>query len=228
MNLYSIFYTDINYKKREEYLLNQLKNIGFNIIINYNREWLEATDFYLENKDILNMPRGGGYCLWKPYIIIETMKKMMENDILFYMDAGDDIKNNNFLNVIKNYMINNDYMIAGSSDRARNKCYTKKDCFVLMNCDNEVYHNAPMIEAGTLVFKKTSLNEKFLNEWLFYCKNKNIITDIPNILGKNDKEFIDNRYDQSVLSNLRIKYNMEYNNELYLQMNYNAFTPIKL
>ena len=97
-----------------------------------------------------------------------------------------------------------------------------------MNCDNEVYHNAPMIEAGTLVFKKTSLNEKFLNEWLFYCKNKNIITDIPNILGKNDKEFIDNRYDQSVLSNLRIKYNMEYNNELYLQMNYNAFTPIKL
>lgn len=154
MKIHLIFYTDANFELRGKYLLNKLQNIGFDKIINYRKEWLETTDFYLDNKEILNMLRGGGYWLWKPYIIIEAMKNFEYGDVVFYVDAGDDISNNIF-SIIKDHMINHDYIITNwGGRRAPNKYYTKKDCFVLMECDEKKYHDVPQIEAGTLIFKK--------------------------------------------------------------------------
>ena len=222
MKIYLISYTSGDYRIREEYILS-LQNIGFDSVICYRREWLETTDFYLENKEILDMSRGGGYWLWKPYIIIETMKKINDGDVVFYIDAADTIRNNYILNKIKSYMINNDYMIAGSHKRRLNKYYTKRDTFILMDCDEGKYYNARQIEAGTVIFKKTKIIETFLNEWLYYCKNINIITNIQNIHGKNLRGFIDHRSDQSILTNLVIKHNMKYNEVLYSQIKHNAF-----
>lgn len=227
MKTCSIFYTDSKFRVRETPLLNKMKDVGFDQIINYRREWLETTEFYLENKEILDMSRGNGYWLWKPYIILETMKVLDNGDIIFYMDAGDDITNNNVVNIIKNHMINNDYMIGGLSRRPINKKFIKRDCFILMNCDEEKYHNKPQIEAGVLAFKKTQFIIDLLNEWLFFSKNKNIVTDLPNIHGENYPEFIDHRHDQSILSNLTIKYGMEHNDLIYSVLNYNMYIPQK-
>jgi len=225
MKIYAIFYTDDKYKSREKPLLELLKNIGFDDVYNYNREWLITTDFYLENKEILDMSRGGGYWLWKPYIIIETMKKIENNNVVFYLDAGDNIKKD-ILNEIKSYMIINDYIITNLNDnRGLNKFATKRDCFILMNCDEEKYYNVRQIEAGILVFKKTEFNINFLNEWLFFCKNKNIITDFPNIFGENFNGFSDHRHDQSILCNLTVKYNMKYSNVLLPHIDYNVYIP---
>jgi len=223
MKTYLIFFCDKKYEKRESYFLVELKNIGFDNIFCYRKEWLLTTNFYVENKEILDMPRGAGYWLWKPYIIIEMLKKIEEGDIVFYMDAGDSINNYNIINIIKNHMVDNDYMIAGTSKWGLNKYWTKKDCFVLMECDNEIYHNVPQIEAGTLVFKKTKKNEDFLNEWLYYCKNKSILTDVSNTLGNNYDGFNDHRHDQSILTNLIIKYNMKHSDILYSYINYNSY-----
>jgi len=225
MKIYLIFYTDIKYRLREQYFKNKAENIGFYNVINYRREWLETTDFYLENKYILDMPRGNGYWLWKPYIILETFKQINDKDVVFYVDAGDDITDNNIKNVIRDYMINNNYIISNSLSRPSNKIYIKRDCFILMDCDKEIYHDGLQIEAGTLVFKKTLNNEYLLNEWLFYCKNKNIITDIDNVYGKNFNEFIEHRHDQSILTNLTIKHNMKYTDILFAYIKYNTFIP---
>ena len=43
----------------------------------------------ITNHPLYNMERGGGgYWLWKPYIILETLSRIEENDILVYVDAG--------------------------------------------------------------------------------------------------------------------------------------------
>jgi len=44
--------------------------------------------------------------------------------------------------------------------------------------------------------------------------NKNIITDIHNDDLNNSCNFIDNRYDQSILTNLVVKYNIPTTNEI--------------
>jgi hypothetical protein len=226
MKIVAIFYTDSKYQGREDYLLGRLRGLGFDEVIAYNRAWLESTNFYLDNWEILDMPRGGGYWLWKPYIIIEAMKELDYDDVVFYMDAGDDIGDNTFV-IIKDHLVNNDYMIGGLSYRPINRKYTKKDCFVLMGADFEEYYNTPQNEAGAIAFKKTTFNEHLLNEWLFYCRNKYIITDIPNLHGGNDPSFIKHMNDQSILSILTTKHKMNYSEDLYLSMNFNAYNPPK-
>ena len=49
---------------------------------------LHRTAFYSENKAILDLARGAGYWLWKPFIISETLKEMEEGDCLIYSDSG--------------------------------------------------------------------------------------------------------------------------------------------
>lgn len=222
---HSIFYTNDRFREREEPLKTLLLELGFDKVIPYRREWLEGTDFYLENREILDVPKGDGCWLWKPHIILETMKAIKEGDIVFYTDAGDDIRNKDILSIIKNHMADNDYMVSGRVARPTNKRWTKNDCFILMGCNKEKYWYAPQAEAGTLVFKKTPAMIDFLNEWLAYCKNKNIITDIPDVHSKKNNGFIDHRADQSVLSLLTVKYKMPHSEELYLCINHNTFTP---
>ena len=47
-----------------------------------------------ENNNIFEYERGFGYWIWKPYIILNRLKKMKDGDILVYLDAGSSIINN--------------------------------------------------------------------------------------------------------------------------------------
>ncbi len=89
------------------------------------------------------------------------------------------------------------------------KTWTKRDCFVLMGCNTEKYWNAPMSNGAVSLWRKSDENIKFLEEWLKFAKDPRIITDDPNIFGLNDINFKDHRHDQSILSLLAIKYNLE-------------------
>lgn len=94
--------------------------------------------------------------------------------------------------------------------RQLNKKWTKRDCFVLMNCDSPKYWNAEQLMASFSIYVNNERNRNFVEKWLYYCCNKNIVTDIPNICGlDNFPEFKDHRHDQSILSLLAVKYKIE-------------------
>ena len=102
---------------------------------------------------------------------------------------------------------NNDILLFNSG--CLHDEYTKRDCFILMNCDDEKYHNQIQLEAGILAVRKTEFNIKLLREWLKYCSNIFAVTDLPNSEGfPNYKGFKGHRHDQSILTNLSIKYNI--------------------
>jgi hypothetical protein len=186
--------------------------------IRYTREWLEITDFYIKSKRnqyILNKPRGNGYWMWKPYIILETFKDLKEDNIVLYSDAGIKVIDNlNPLYKITSEGSNNGRMVfkipivGVPSHKA--KMWTKRDCFILMNCDEQKYWDADMINGALSLWKKTKENIEFLNEWLEYLRDPRVITDDLNICGKsNFIEFREHRHDQSVLSLLTKKYEFE-------------------
>ena len=78
-----------------------------------------------------------------------------------------------------------------------------------MGCDEKKYHDHVQLEAGVLGLKKTKFTKNLISEWFEYAKNKNILTEIPNIGGQpNLPTFREHRYDQSILTNLSIKYNL--------------------
>lgn len=210
MNTIYCNFSDINYRENQDWLINYVKKYKiFDDTFAYKKEWLVTTDFYKENKNILDRSRLCGYALWKPYIILETFKNISENDIVVYMDCGDIPENNRQLDTfLKQYLKDNNQCFIDSRVN-KNKQYTKRDCFVLMDCDSEKYWNDIQQEDGFLAFKKNQFTIDFINEWLFFCKNENIITDIPNICGSpNFPEFIDHRHDQSIISLLKTKYDI--------------------
>ena len=44
--------------------------------------------FVRKNAHIFTQKTGGGYWLWKPWVIAETLRKIPEGDILIYADTG--------------------------------------------------------------------------------------------------------------------------------------------
>lgn len=87
---------------------------------------------------------------------------------------------------------------------------TKRDAFILMDCDTPEYTEQYQCYAVFLVVKKTSNTVRVLKEWLKYAQNYNIITDAPNVCGKQNYEgVVEHRFDQSILSLLMTKYHVK-------------------
>jgi hypothetical protein len=174
----------------------------------YTQDWLRNTEFWIRNQYILSRPRGAGYWIWKPFIILHTLESLNDGDIVMYSDAAVEIIDD----------LSPLFAIAGERDRVvfeipgghNNRTWTKRDCFILLGCDEEKYWNDLQLTATFSLWKKTEENIAFLKEYLRYLRDPRIVTDDPNMCGKpNFMEFRDHRHDQSVLSILTRKHNFE-------------------
>ena len=86
------------------------------------------------------------------------------------------------------------------------KIYSKRDAFILMDCDSEQYANTPQRLSGFIFLKKSPATVALIDEFLEYMQDPRIVTDMPNQLGKENYEgFKDNRHDQTVWSLLTKK-----------------------
>jgi hypothetical protein len=225
MKINVCFYTDENFRIREEVLITELKNIGFDRIHNYRSEDVKQGDFYLENKELLDLEKGDGYWVWKPKIILDTLSKMDYGDILLYIDAGDKLMGD-VPAIMNEYFKTQDYYFTNwSGTRIKQKLATKRDCFILMGCDEDKYHNVSQVEAGIIGVKKTPQMISFFNEYLFYCKNKQIVSDDENIHGENFPGWVFHRWDQSILTNLIVKHNLNFSDRFRFHITHNFFLP---
>lgn len=214
-----VTYADDKYEEKRKRLTQKAMELGaVDACVNYSREDLVSSQFYKENKFILDQPRGAGYWLWKPYFILQTMKNEMvkDGDIIVYMDAGDMITRN-FRAFLNKKLRNQDMLLLDGSYRHGD--WTHRECFQLMGCDTPEYHEAIQLEAGVCVFKRSRMSIDVVYEWLLYCKNNNIISD-------NDNQqlhcFKQHRHDQSILTNIKVRRNLPSGSEIrqYITCNY--------
>lgn len=208
MNLFHISFSDKSFYKSQQELVKSALRFGINNTIIYNDLWLRnQISFYDQNKTILQQKRGAGFWLWKPFIILDALKKINENDVLIYTDSG-----SLFINSITdliNLLNFNDIILFNNNDHT-NQIWTKRDCFFYMNCDYSSFHESNQIVASYIVCKKTPFVVNLITEWLFYAQDPRILTDMSNTCGlSNLKGFIEHRHDQSILSILAHKYKIE-------------------
>lgn len=182
-------------------------------VIEYGPDDLDP-EFVEENKEILTKPRGGGYWLWKPYIIKKTFDSLQSGDYLFYCDAG--------AVILKPVQLLIDAMEKAKMNVMcfqlpfKERAYSKRDAFVLMDCDSDEYTETLQRLGGYIIIKKTNNSnvqnnfvdaEKLLNDYLCFCKDLRIILDEENVMGlPNYEGFVENRHDQTVWSLLTKKY----------------------
>ena len=177
-------------------------------ILFYTDVDLKASNIYKENRDVFDAARGGGYWAWKPWVILKAIESADEGDVVIYQDCGKGLKYKNFrkpVNVIA-YALNNDAMpgvlvpIHGKSNN-----WTHHKCFELMGCCEEKYYNTPMVEASISAWSVNARSRGFIEEWLSYCLNAEVVGDLPVDKSRLNDGFLNHRYDQSVLTNLVIK-----------------------
>jgi hypothetical protein len=207
MNKYLVSYATIEFAKSQKRLHKSALKFGINRIKSYTPAQIRRTQFYRQNKQLLSYPRGAGYYAWKPYIILETLKVLEEGDLLIYSDSGIEIIND--ISPLIELCYQEKGVLIFKNDGFANSTWTKRDCFVLMGCDSEPYHSANQVVAGFIVLIKNQKSLSLIEEWLYYCQQINVISDLPNICSlDNFPDFKDHRHDQSILSLLTVKHRL--------------------
>jgi len=208
MKITLVSYSDISFLRSQKLLSNSALQFGVNQVLEYNDIWIKQQDtFYKESKHILRNKRGAGYWLWKPFIILDALNKIKNNDILIYVDSGARFINS--ISSIINILEKKDIFLFYNNG-LKNYEWTKRDCFFYMDCDSTIFHNGNQVLAGYIFCKKTEFVMSLIEEWLYYAKDERIITDNSNRCGlSNLSGFKEHRHDQSILSNLAIKYKIE-------------------
>lgn len=211
-NFYFTCYATEDFKNKQEILCTRALTAGFDPsnFLHSNRKWLETTEFYKNHKSVLDEKRGGGYWLWKPFLIYEALKLTPKYSVLLYLDSGDYVDFGVIEHLIP-IMNREDMLLLGGA--YKNSDWTKRDCFYYMSCDTKEYHDTIQLEAGVQVWKHTERSLDILSEQIEWCSDRRIITDDSNVCGlENLPGFKDHRHDQSVLTNLFIKYKLPVDN----------------
>lgn len=157
-------------------------------------------------KNILNKKRGGGYWIWKPYIINKIFENMDDGEYLVYIDAGCTINKSGIKRFYEylDMLDNSEYGCFGfQMNQHLEKIWTKIEIFDNFNIDiNSTIANSGQYVGGLQIFKKNDHSKKVIKLWLnTLYQNPQLFTDLK--IKKQIKEFKDNRHDQSICSIIR-------------------------
>jgi hypothetical protein len=177
---------------------------GADKVFTYKRKDLDLA-FIKKNRQAFSYTKGDGYWIWKPYFIQKTLKQLPEDDILIYLDSGaypiEDYKNLPLFEDI----------ISFESYDQEHKNWTKYDCYYLMDCLEEKYFTQKERWAGLQIYRNNKKAREFVDEYLYFCElfDNACLTDDASKYGKEEFSFKEHRHDQSIYTNLCIKYNIK-------------------
>lgn len=176
----------------------------------YDDRWLMNSPFYDQNSWIFEREEDGhtfgfGWCSWKPFIIMQEMKRLSSGDVVLYTDADTfPIARMDRLFEIAE----DDEIVLFEEQGCLNRVYTRNDSRFAMGMER-MGQDCDRIQAcGRFqLFRKGSwMVEQFLMEWLTYSLNPLCQFRSPGMLILNSPDFVRHSAEQSVLSNLAEKY----------------------
>lgn len=198
-----ITYGDSNFANAKLRIIKQAKALNiFDDVISYGPEDLSAE---LLNSNIVKINRGGGLWSWKPDIILTTMNKAVNGDIIVYCDAGCTLSPSKEWDKYWNKL--KDHDIIAQRIFQRTDKWTRKELLDLFSTNTNQWHKCFQYQA-TPIFVVSDFSKKFVREWRDLMINKPILAmdvtkDERIFQHKNLKE---NRHDQAVYSCLIYKY----------------------
>ena len=190
MKIAYITFADESFKNFQ--VKNNLDLAGQNITcIAYNEK--DIIPFMERHKDIFSFKRGFGYWSWKPYIVAKTLQE--DYDYVVYCDAGTKL----FQKVEDLVKYMGDGILMVNELGNIEKCWTKRDIFVKLNCDTNEFTETNQISATSFVVKNCEKSRHIIGEWLNHCCDKHLVTDEQS-KSEEYPEFGENRHDQSLFS----------------------------
>lgn len=226
-----ISYGDEKFKKSLKLIKKEAKVIGiFDKIIIYTHKDLPA---FIKSSPLFLFKKGGGYWLWKPYIVYKTLNHCNENDIVYYADAGCTLNANSkeWESLQKHINLHNAIFFQYRSDVQyegwANYCKREEnnspqivhwmksstiDYFKeYFDCEDFLQYNK--IWGGAFIIKKNAQALCFIEQWLkISIFHPELICDpFGKELSHIPESFNEHRHDQAVLTPLLYHYKEESN-----------------
>lgn len=215
--IYAVTCADDNYMPSARFQMETAKKYGkADQTIIYN---LNEIDDSFRQKNIRIFEAGGtrrkGCYIWKPYFLNKALEQLQTGDYMVYLDAAGNYYRSKISETVRYMEKKNVEMICSRKNPYKEKHWTKRDAFILMECDTDVYAEQRQCYGGFLIVKKTAQTMEILKQWLEYAQDYRIITNSPNTCGVDNYEgFQEHRFDQSILSLLLAKHSVAVMEEL--------------
>jgi len=197
-----VTYGDKKYGIQKKRLSYQAKQLRFFDSINvYGKESL-SEDFKNKYSEILSQHQGGGFWIWKSFLLLNLLKKTKNNDVILYLDAGSTL-NPNGVKRLQEYfdtLYHSDKSFLRFDIGLEEKYWTSKEVFKYFNLEiDSNYGNSNQLAGGILFVKNTQESKLFFEEFFKVIDSDQKL--ITNHYKKNQVAgFRAPRHDQSILS----------------------------
>lgn len=213
----------ISYADDRPYAVDRIKKQAesfntFSSISVYNNNNIYDDDFKKKYSYVLNQKRGGGYWLWKYYLINKKIKEIDDGEYIIYCDAGCELNNKGmkryyeYLDMLKESSYGflsfplewNKTAEPPPLNGCTEKVWTIKQLFEYFNINiNSEIANSPQIAGGILIIKKCENTLKILDGYRKVIEyDDKLTTDYYNKINQHSF-FRENRHDQSIWGLLR-------------------------
>tara|TARA_Y100000992_G_scaffold255828_1_gene189119 strand:+ start:4900 stop:5763 length:864 start_codon:yes stop_codon:yes gene_type:complete len=197
-----VTYGDKKYNIQKKRLSLQAKSFElFDEIHTYSRKDL-SKKFLSKYKKIIDNEIGGGFWIWKIYIINKLLFSTNEGDMIFYLDSGStlNINGKDRLEEYFNLLQNSDEAFLRFSIDKKEKYWTTKELFNYFDLSLESDEaNSDQLAGGILFIKNNEISKNFINKFFEALDfDNNLVT---NYYSQNQIDgFVSPRHDQSILS----------------------------
>lgn len=206
MRRYLISYATENMLGAQADLGRSARAHGVDVVISAGPGWIEDS-FARQHACVLAEASGAGHYLWKPYITKRALDLVREGDLVMYADAGNRVIGG--LSPLFDLCVAEGgimlFHVPGHTRDGKhqhvNRVWTKRDCHILLGCDEERYYDARQFCGSPQIYQKNQRTMRFVGQLLDWAtRDPRVMTKAHSELAAEHPEFRDHRLDQSVLS----------------------------
>lgn len=192
------------------------------MIFSYTEQILnrEFPEFCAKNRQLLDQPRGGGYWVWKPFLIFNVLTKLPQGAYLIYYDSGISLKYriwSDCSSFIQWMELNEFSFMPGiripefGANRNWCKFEAYRNQIPVEQLDN--FLSESQFQATFSIWRNDAKSMLFLKQWIDLCENNILIDDFIADQSCEHPDFIEHRHDQALLSLLCFQKNIASINE---------------
>ncbi len=141
--------------------------------------------------------RGGGYWLWKPFVIKDALDRAAEGDVVVYADAGCTIMPHNDWTSYFDVLKRKEELFFLAPGKSRKWC--KREVFDFFHTPNDLWKKASQIQATFIMAAKRGDNEVITKWYETALNHPELFTDADGSTPQ-DARFREHRHDQAVLT----------------------------
>ena len=196
------------FEPRKEAFTQQASTLDLFETINvFNSNNLESSFRERHLNFMQNNPRGYGYWIWKPQIVLQTLQSAHKDDIVCYMDVGFSLNpaaRDRFKDYIQLTLESNFRMLSFFNTHTEYK-WTKADLAKKLSVHNSLeVMGTSQLAAGFFLSCPTESNINLVRQWrdIAVESNYHYSNDAPSSAPEHPK-FKEHRHDASIFSLLR-------------------------